>query len=86
MKASLRDYYYKDDRGHCRTKQETRGTFDLVVELYNRLHQMMKNKEHKAPEEEPKLYQVIDGYNKPISYKKEYEEWKAGKSNTKYKT
>lgn len=77
------EYYYKDARGHCLTKRETRGTFDLVIELYDKLHKMMENNEKKAPDGEPKLYQVVDGYNKSISYKKEYEEWKGMKSSTK---
>lgn len=71
------EYYYRDARGYCRTKQETRGTFDLVVELYDKLHDMMKRGDKKAPEEEPKLYQVVDGYNTPLNYKKEYELWKS---------
>ena len=73
------EYFYRDARGHCLTKSETRGTFDLVIKLYDKLHEMMRNNDKKAPEEEPKLYQIIDGYNKPISFKKELEEWQSMK-------
>lgn len=78
------EYNYKDKRGHVRTRREMRGTFELTYKVYQKLYKMVKDKDPKAPIRNPRLLQVNwDEGEREISFKKELQEWRNMKSNTK---
>ena len=77
------EYYYKDTRGHVRTRKFMRGTFDLIVPVYKDLVRQVKQKDIHAPIKKPKFLKIKAGIENEISFKKEYEEWQSMKSNIK---
>lgn len=78
------EYNYKDKLGHIRTKREMRGSFELALEVYRDLIKMAKEKSPKAPIQKPRVLQANWGGSElEIDFKKELEEWRNMKLNTK---
>ena len=76
-------YQYIDTRGHYRNIRKMRGTFKLILKLYKELIKMKKDGDHKAPIEKPTFWKIKNGIEYKIDFKKELEEWRSLKSNTK---
>lgn len=77
------EYNYKDVRGHIRSRRLMRGTFDLVVVVYNDLNKLIAEKDVHRPVSKLRLLKSKGGSEEELDFNKELEEWRNLKSDTK---
>ena len=71
------EYYWRDKRGSLRTKREMRGTFELILDVWEKLAKMVKENDPKAPVYKPRFIKVGPKGENIMDFKEEYENWKA---------